>query len=674
MRSLVALVAAACAAQGENYYLLSPSAFSPLLGSDYSWAVSDGGGSLPLFESSDTALTTAYYFRARVLRSHMHETGVPSLPYVITEFAPTVPWAGRSNAIPCAAGHHLAEGRWLRGPGASVVDSYSLWWSSNLPGIKSNYYSFYAFALLRRLAVAGAPANLPLVASLLPNASALVAAFMTGELPGGGASAGGGPNGCVWNSPGNEGQENSLSGPGCRPLVQALLYGEAAALQQLCTLVGNATCAADFAAHAQAFRAATLAQWNPGLSSFDTLRMARPTPPPAPTPPGFAPYKTGIFCCDQAPCVGGHTRFLFEGALGWQGCAEKCTSWPGGLCHFITLGNGGSWCQVAEFCNATNPFAGDPSAATLARTAAPAAAAAAAASAAATRAPRREEQAAAAVFSGVRELASLTSPWLFGAVPRGNASAYGASWEAAFDAAGFAAPFGLRTAEARAVGYSCELGSCCWWRGPVWPFETAKALTAAIGILQDGGAYGAGVPALTRGRFFALLQQYTAQHNASGSGSGSGGGAWWISEGAGRRANYSEVAAAGLFFDGLPQSWLAESGCGEDGEWTDSWSTGYKYLHSSYLDIVITGVAGLMPRAERAPAQVLIMPLQPSDAALSWWALDGVVVGGRTVTVFWDATGERYGKGAGLHVLLEGAPAAFANTTQLQQPLVVALD
>lgn len=27
--------------------------------------------------------------------------------HVVTEFLPTVPWAGRYNTIPCAAGHHI---------------------------------------------------------------------------------------------------------------------------------------------------------------------------------------------------------------------------------------------------------------------------------------------------------------------------------------------------------------------------------------------------------------------------------------------------------------------------------------------------------------------------------------------------------------------------------------
>jgi hypothetical protein len=35
---------------------------------------------------------------------------------------------------------------------------------------------------------------------------------------------------CLWNGPGNEGQEESISGPGCRTLIQSMMYGEANSL------------------------------------------------------------------------------------------------------------------------------------------------------------------------------------------------------------------------------------------------------------------------------------------------------------------------------------------------------------------------------------------------------------------------------------------------------------
>ena len=100
---------------------------------------------------------------------------------------------------------------------------------------------------------------------------------------------------------------------------------------------------------------------------------------------------------------------------------------------------------------------------------------------------------------------------------------------------------------------------------------------------------------------------------------------------------------------------------------------GYKYNHAHFIDILIGAVAGLQPHAAGpAPPSVTVQPLQPTDSTLAWWALDGAVVGGRAVAVFWDADGSRYGRGAGLTVLVDGEVAAHAGTTQ-GPPLVVPL-
>lgn len=98
--------------------------------------------------------------------------------------------------------------------------------------------------------------------------------------------------------------------------------------------------------------------------------------------------------------------------------------------------------------------------------------------------PPRPEASPAPPFAEVRELASLSSPWFHHAVDEADAAAYAASWETAFDSEGLGGAFGLRTAEARNPGYSPGGAGCCHWNGPMWPYETSKALRAAIDILQ----------------------------------------------------------------------------------------------------------------------------------------------------------------------------------------------
>lgn len=122
--------------------------------------------------------------------------------------------------------------------------------------------------------------------------------------------------------------------------------------------------------------------------------------------------------------------------------------------------------------------------------------------------------------------------------------------------------------------------------------------------------------------------------------------------------------------------WIAEAGCADDATWTDNPSGGYLYEHSTYMDIVLQVVVGLIPRAVRllsssadfcigvflwpchcydCMAWVFLMetmccrtqagpnptlrvqPLLPSDTTLSYFALDAAMVGGRLVSVIWDA-------------------------------------
>lgn len=669
---LVAVIAAAafptCAALPPDFFVLDPSTFAPILGEDLAWATA----TIPFFESSDVNLTNTYFFRWRTLKRHIAPTGAAEVPFVITEFAPLVPWAGSNNTIPCAAGHHLTEARWLRD--SPVPESYARWWTSGLPGVRHNYYSWWAQGVRRWLQVAGASA-VPLIRTMLPAAGETFRSYANGTLPPNGAAFDT-VNDCLWNAPGNEGQENSISGPGCRPLVQALMTGEADALSELCAAAGDAAGAAEFAAAAALWRARTLRLWNTNLSSFDTLRGSQPPAPQPPAPPGYTPLAnaSNTFCCDQAPCVDGHSRFLWEGAAVPSACASRCDAYPGGACHFITVSSSG-WCQNAQWCNATNSFAGG-SAWTFERNAgeqddrqsAPEIVWQGYAPRGDARGDRHGAPAPLPAFAGVRELASLTSPWLFGAVRGVTAMAqFADSWNAVFDPEGLGGPRGLRTAEARHPSYRCGEVGCCEWAGPVWPFETSKALRAAMDVLQAPAASTA-VPALTRTRVWAMLEDYTRMHVP---------GVWTIINGShGNTAPADPRVLAPFFLDGAGEAWIAEAGCGDSGRWTDDPTEGYWYNHATFVDHVLSGVAGIAPgawAASGAAPSVAIAPLAPTDATLEYFCADAVRVGGHTLTVLWDADGSRYSRGRGLTVLVDGEVAAHADTL-LGLPLVVGLE
>ena len=85
--------AAAHTAAGGPYYVLKPSDYRSVLGADYDWATAN----IPLFESANRTLDLVYFFRWRTFHSHIHPTDDSDIPWVVTEFAPNVKWAGKYN-------------------------------------------------------------------------------------------------------------------------------------------------------------------------------------------------------------------------------------------------------------------------------------------------------------------------------------------------------------------------------------------------------------------------------------------------------------------------------------------------------------------------------------------------------------------------------------------------
>lgn len=77
---------------------------------------------------------------------------------------------------------------------------------------------------------------------------------------------------------------------------------------------------------------------------------------------------------------------------------------------------------------------------------------------------------------------------------------------------------------------------------------------------------------------------------------------------------------------------------------------GYKYNHSTFNDLIITGLVGLRPRPD---GLLIVNPLLPSDS-LAHFAIDNLLYHGHELTVFWDSDGTHYSRGQGLHVWVDG--------------------
>jgi hypothetical protein len=112
--------------------------------------------------------------------------------------------------------------------------------------------------------------------------------------------------------------------------------------------------------------------------------------------------------------------------------------------------------------------------------------------------------------------------------------------------------------------------------------------------------------------------------------------------------------------------WIDESLHPDTGEWVTratlherrnpNRDRGRDYNHSTFCDLVITGLAGLRPRADD---QLEVDPLVP-PGRWKYYCLDRVCYHGHLLTILFDETGEHYGRGAGLRVYVDGAEVACA--------------
>ncbi|OYV04987.1 MAG: hypothetical protein CFE26_13970 [Verrucomicrobiales bacterium VVV1] len=229
----------------------------------------------------------------------------------------------------------------------------------------------------------------------------------------------------------------------------------------------------------------------------------------------------------------------------------------------------------------------------------------------------------------VRELHGFT-PWYFGIPP--IEQGYEIAWKQLMDPQGFHAPYGPTTTERRHPGFAVSYeGHECQWNGPSWPFATSVTLTALANVLNDYPQ-----ETVTRRDYFETLKTYTKSHHLKLE---DGSIVPWIDE------NLNPDTGDWIARTRL-KSW-------KDGTWDagkGGLERGKDYNHSTFCDLIITGLVGLRPQADDA---VVVNPLLP-DNTWDYFCLDGVPYHGRTLTILYDKTGARYGKGRGLRILADG--------------------
>ena len=98
---------------------------------------------------------------------------------------------------------------------------------------------------------------------------------------------------CWWQVDDRDGMEFSISGSGCRPTINAIMFGEARAIAELATMLGNRTIANRFEAWTALSRRATLDLWNADIDSFAVVPLPPPQQRPAAALPGGFVQRPG---------------------------------------------------------------------------------------------------------------------------------------------------------------------------------------------------------------------------------------------------------------------------------------------------------------------------------------------------------------------------------------------
>jgi hypothetical protein len=225
-----------------------------------------------------------------------------------------------------------------------------------------------------------------------------------------------------------------------------------------------------------------------------------------------------------------------------------------------------------------------------------------------------------------RELVGYV-PWFFELPPKDSSTDYASAWHHSLAATELGGPNGLRTAEPTYPRYLVQYrydklsgGAECQWNGPSWPFQSSQMLTGLANLLND---YSQTV--ITRADYLRLLRQYTHQH---------------------------------FLAPGKPD--LQEDYNPDTGAPIVGLARSHHYNHSTYVDLILSGLIGVRPRADNVLEINPLLPAEdrPGARAIRYFVLQNLVYHGHEVTVVYDQDGTRYHTGKGLSVFVDGERAS----------------
>lgn len=192
----------------------------------YEWIINH----VPLLECPDSVIEKVYYYRWWVYRKHIKQT--PD-GYVVTEFLPNVPWAGKYNTINAPVGHHIAEGRWIYGNENYIKDDINFWIDQ-----KGSSHSYSAWLISAVLDYCRLKGDFSIGTNSLDKLIAYYKKWEDEHLC---------SNGMFWSIDGKDAMEYSISGTspelkvmkGFRPTLNSYMAADALALASFAHMAGR---------------------------------------------------------------------------------------------------------------------------------------------------------------------------------------------------------------------------------------------------------------------------------------------------------------------------------------------------------------------------------------------------------------------------------------------------
>ena len=219
-------------------------------------------------------------------------------------------------------------------------------------------------------------------------------------------------------------------------------------------------------------------------------------------------------------------------------------------------------------------------------------------------------------------------PWYFN-LPDDNPK-YNAAWKHITDTSQLLGKYGFRTNEPsyqyyfkQFVIYMGQRGS--QWNGPSWPYQTSQVLT---GMANELNNYNQNV--ITNSDYVKSLRLFAQQHYLPN-------GKLDLVE------NYDPNLGGPIVYY--------------------YWSNHYN--HSSFNNLVITGLCGIRPSNSDT---LVINPLV--DNSIKYFCMDGVQYHGHNVTVVYDKDGNKYKSGKGLTVFVDGKKAELLQQNEKAEIII----